>query len=61
MTMFEEALFGLYEKIGYPVVYASTVTGEGIDQLREILSDRMRDKVRVMKEMGRWVSGAPRR
>lgn len=26
---------------------------------REILSDRMRDKVRVMKEMGRWVSGAP--
>jgi len=26
---------------------------------REILSDRMRDKVRVMKRMGRWVSGAP--
>jgi site-specific DNA recombinase len=26
---------------------------------REILSDRMRDKIRVMKEMGRWCSGAP--
>jgi ribosome biogenesis GTPase len=36
-----EALFGVYEKIGYPVVYASTVTGEGIDQLRAILSDRV--------------------
>lgn len=36
-----EALFGLYTRIGYPVVYASTVTGEGIDELRELLSDRV--------------------
>ena len=26
---------------------------------REILSDRMRDKIKVLKEMGRWVGGSP--
>jgi site-specific DNA recombinase len=26
---------------------------------REILSDRMRDKIRVLKQMGRWVGGSP--
>jgi len=26
---------------------------------REILSDRMRDRIRVLKEMGRWVGGSP--
>ena len=26
---------------------------------REILSDRMRDKIRVLKRMGRWVGGTP--
>jgi ribosome biogenesis GTPase len=36
-----EALFGIYTKIGYPVIYASTVTGEGMEELRAHLSDRM--------------------
>jgi ribosome biogenesis GTPase len=36
-----EAIFGLYERIGYPVIYASTVTGEGIEALRALLSDRV--------------------
>jgi ribosome biogenesis GTPase / thiamine phosphate phosphatase len=35
------ALFGIYTAIGYPVIYASTVTGEGVEQLRELLSDRV--------------------
>ena len=26
---------------------------------REILSDRMKDKIRVLKQMGRWVGGSP--
>jgi ribosome biogenesis GTPase len=36
-----EALFGLYTSIGYPVVYASAVTGEGIEELRQLLSDKV--------------------
>lgn len=36
-----EELFGLYREIGYPVIYASTVTGEGIEALKEQLSDRV--------------------
>ncbi|MCC6458549.1 MAG: ribosome small subunit-dependent GTPase A [Caldilineaceae bacterium] len=36
-----EALFSLYSTIGYTVIYASTVTGEGIDALRTQLSDRV--------------------
>jgi ribosome biogenesis GTPase len=30
-------LFGTYEKIGYPVIYTSAHTGEGVDDLRERL------------------------
>jgi ribosome biogenesis GTPase len=33
--------FGLYEEIGYPVLYASAVSGEGIDQLREALKGKI--------------------
>lgn len=35
----EEAqeLFGLYEEIGYPVLYTSAETGEGLDELKEAL------------------------
>ncbi|HMN26812.1 MAG TPA: GTPase RsgA, partial [Caldilineaceae bacterium] len=33
--------FGVYEQIGYPVVYASTVTRAGIADLRELLRDRI--------------------
>jgi ribosome biogenesis GTPase len=36
-----ETLFGIYTRIGYPVIYASTVTGEGIEALRELLRDRV--------------------
>jgi len=42
----EEAgeLFGLYEKIGYPVVYTSAVSGQGVAALR----DRLRSKLSVL-------------
>jgi ribosome biogenesis GTPase len=36
-----QQLFGLYAQIGYPVIYASTVTGEGIEDLRSQLSDKL--------------------
>lgn len=36
-----QQLFGLYMTIGYPVTYASTVTGEGIEELRTQLSDKV--------------------
>jgi len=36
-----EALFGLYTRIGYPVIYASAITGEGISELHAVLSDRV--------------------
>jgi ribosome biogenesis GTPase len=36
-----EATFGLYRHIGYPVIFASTLTGEGIEDLRQQLSDRV--------------------
>jgi ribosome biogenesis GTPase / thiamine phosphate phosphatase len=36
-----EALFGLYAEIGYAVVYTSAKTGEGIDQLRELLTGKL--------------------
>jgi ribosome biogenesis GTPase / thiamine phosphate phosphatase len=36
-----EELFGLYSSIGYTVIYASTVTGEGIEELRAQLSDKV--------------------
>ncbi|MCX6046265.1 MAG: ribosome small subunit-dependent GTPase A [Chloroflexi bacterium] len=34
-----KALFGPYEAIGYRVIYASTQTGQGIDELHALLSD----------------------
>ncbi len=36
-----QALFGLYERIGYPVLYGSAAEGTGIDKLRDLLSDRI--------------------
>jgi ribosome biogenesis GTPase len=35
-----EATFGAYERIGYPVLYASARTGDGVDALRERLGGR---------------------
>ncbi len=42
----EEArrLFGIYERIGYPVLYTSAATGEGVDELRE----RLRGKISAL-------------
>ena len=39
----EEAreLFGLYKPLGYPVIYTSALTGEGVDRLREHLQDKI--------------------
>lgn len=34
-------LFGLYEAIGYPVIYTSAVTGKGIDALRQALTGKV--------------------
>jgi ribosome biogenesis GTPase len=34
-------LFGLYEEIGYPVLYTSAVTGEGVDVLQEQLTGKL--------------------
>lgn len=39
-----QGLFHIYEEIGYPVVYTSAVSGDGIDELR----DRLRDKISVL-------------
>jgi ribosome biogenesis GTPase len=36
-----QSLFGLYEQIGYRVLYTSISTGQGIVQLRELLQDRV--------------------
>lgn len=36
-----QALFGLYERIGYRVIYASAKEGLGIDDLAELLVDRI--------------------
>ncbi len=35
------ALFERYERIGYPVVYASAVTGEGVEELRAQLAGKI--------------------
>jgi ribosome biogenesis GTPase len=35
------AIFGPYERIGYPVVYASAKAGIGLDELRERLAGRL--------------------
>ena len=34
-------MFRIYEAIGYQVLHTSTLTGEGIDDLRELLRDRI--------------------
>lgn len=34
-----EALFGVYADIGYEVIYTSAETGQGVDRLRELLTD----------------------
>jgi ribosome biogenesis GTPase len=34
-------VFGLYERIGYPVLYASAADNVGIDELRELLTGRI--------------------
>jgi ribosome biogenesis GTPase / thiamine phosphate phosphatase len=36
-----EALFNVYQQIGYPVIYTSAKTGEGLDQLRAQLSGKL--------------------
>jgi ribosome biogenesis GTPase len=36
-----ESLFGIYESIGYPVVYTSAVTGEGLAALRQHLAGKI--------------------
>ncbi|MEQ1904565.1 MAG: ribosome small subunit-dependent GTPase A [Pirellulaceae bacterium] len=35
-----QPMAGVWGQLGYPVVFASTVTGVGIDRLREVLKDR---------------------
>lgn len=34
-------VFGLYEEVGYEVLYTSALTGEGVNELRECLRDRL--------------------
>ena len=36
-----QAIFGVYEEVGYPVLYTSAVTGEGVDELRDILQGKI--------------------
>jgi ribosome biogenesis GTPase len=36
-----EALFGLYRKVGYPVLFTSAVTGAGVDQFRAMLRGKL--------------------
>lgn len=36
-----QEMFSIYERIGYPVIYASAQDGLGIDELRETLTDRV--------------------
>lgn len=36
-----QEIFGLYERIGYPVLYTSAAENLGIDALRELLTDRI--------------------
>ena len=36
-----QALFALYEKIGYPVIYTSTKTGDGLDALHQQLQGKI--------------------
>ncbi len=34
-------IFGLYEPLGYPVIYASAKKGEGLDEFKALLKDRI--------------------
>jgi ribosome biogenesis GTPase len=36
-----QALFNVYEEIGYPVLYTSAVTGDGVDELRDTLRGKI--------------------
>jgi ribosome biogenesis GTPase len=36
-----EGLFGLYARLGYPVVYTSAVTGQGLEALRALLRGKL--------------------
>lgn len=36
-----QSLFGIYHEIGYPVLYTSAVTGEGVDGLRDTLQGKL--------------------
>jgi len=36
-----QALFGIYQEIGYPVLYTSAVTGEGVDTLCDALQGKL--------------------
>jgi ribosome biogenesis GTPase len=36
-----QEIFGLYEKIGYPVIYTSAITGAGVDELRTQLTGKL--------------------
>ena len=36
-----KAEFGLYSQIGYDVVYTSSITGQGIEELRDLLADQV--------------------
>jgi ribosome biogenesis GTPase / thiamine phosphate phosphatase len=36
-----QALFATYDRVGYPVLFTSAATGQGIDALREMLANRI--------------------
>jgi ribosome biogenesis GTPase len=36
-----QSLFGIYHEIGYPVLYTSALTGEGVDELRDALIGKL--------------------
>ncbi|MGI6250123.1 MAG: ribosome small subunit-dependent GTPase A [Anaerolineaceae bacterium] len=38
---YAESLFEPYEKIGYPVIYASAYSGEGVEELRSLLPGKI--------------------
>jgi ribosome biogenesis GTPase / thiamine phosphate phosphatase len=40
-TAEEQAVFGVYESIGYPVLFTSATTGEGVEALRDRLCGRI--------------------
>lgn len=36
-----QEIFGIYERIGYPVVYASAATGQGVSEIRALIADKI--------------------